>query len=100
MVIAMVGAALGLLIIGPPQAEARRSQTRPTARELAVGPILRSGTLEQLAQLCPGLIQDGETALLQKVQARLLSLRPAPQSLPVVLANAEALLVCQAPQSA
>jgi hypothetical protein len=97
---AMAGAFLGLLIVCPPQAEARRSQTRPTARELAVAPILRSGTLEQLAQLCPGLLEDGETALLQKVQARLLSLRPAPQSLPVVLANAEALLVCQAPQSA
>jgi hypothetical protein len=100
VVCAVVGATLTLATAWSIPAEARRSQPRPTAREQAVAPLLRSGSLEQLARLCPGLVQDGDTALLQKLQARLLSMRPAPQSLPVVLANAEALLICQAPQAA
>lgn len=91
-----MGLALGL----PAPAEARKSKTRPSPRELALAPLLRSGSLDELAQVCPQLLQEGNVRLLQKLQARLLTLNPAPQPLPVVLANADVLLRCGAPQAA
>ena len=91
-----MGLALGLSA----PAEARRSKPRPSPRELALVPLLRSGSLDELAQLCPQLVQEGDGRLLQKLQARLLTIKPAPQPLPVVLANADVLLRCSAPQAA
>jgi len=84
----------------PPAAEARKAKARPSARELALAPLLRSGSLDALAQACLQLVAQGDGRLLQQVQLRLLSIKPAPQPLPVVLANADALLRCQAPQAA
>jgi hypothetical protein len=50
--------------------------------------------------VCLQLVEEGDVRLLQKVQVRLLTIKPAPQPLPVVLANADVLLRCQAPQAA
>lgn len=83
-----------------PAAEARKAKPKPSSRELALAPVLRSGSLDELAQVCLQLVEDGDVRLLQKVQARLLTIKPAPQPLPVVLANADVLLRCQAPQAA
>lgn len=89
------------LAIGlPAPAEARKSKPGPSPRELALAPLLRSGSLDELAQLCPQLLEEGDLRLLQKLQARLLTIKPAPQPLPVVLANADVLLRCGAPQAA
>lgn len=89
-----------LLALQLPAADARRARPKPTAKEQALAALLRSGTLEQLDAACQQLVEEGDGAALQRVQARLLSLNPAPQPLPVVLANAHVLLRCQAPQAA
>lgn len=90
----LLGLALGL----PLPAAARR--VAPSQSEQALAALLRSGGVEQLAPLCAPLVATGDTRSLQRVQARLLALTPAPQPLPVVLAQAEVLLRCQAPQAA
>ena len=56
--------------------------------------------LEQLDQACETARQRGEIQAVRALQRRLLLVRPAPQPLPVVLANADALLRCGAPDSA
>lgn len=65
-----------------------------------MAPLLRSGSLDELAQVCVQLLEEGDVRLLQRVQARLLTIQPAPQPLAVVLANADVLLRCGAPQAA
>lgn len=81
----LVGVALALIGIGPALAAERAdASNRP----------------EQLAQLCPGMVKAGNTASLRQVQTSLLTMSPVPRDLAVVLAHAEALLICQAPQSA
>lgn len=92
-------AALGWAL-APPPAEARKAKAVPSAREQALAPVLRSGSLDALALVCEQLVAEGDARLLQMVQARLLTLKPAPQPLAVVLANADVLLRCQAPQAA
>lgn len=62
--------------------------------------LLRSGSLEQLDLACRRLIDAGDPTRLRQVHARLLTLHPAPQPLPVVLANADVLIACQAPRAA
>ncbi len=81
-------------------AEARKAKSRPSPREQALATVLRRGNLDELAQVCLQLVEAGDVRLLQTVQARLLALKPAPQPLAVVLANADVLLRCQAPQAA
>jgi len=83
-----------------PAAAARKANPQLSEREQAVLPLLRSASLDDLAELCLQLVAEAEPRLLQMVQARLLAIRPAPQPLPVVLANADVLLRCQAPQAA
>lgn len=56
--------------------------------------------LEQLDLACQQARQRGELTLLRSLQRQLLLVSPAPQPLPVVLANADALLRCGAPDSA
>ncbi|MFM7548060.1 MAG: hypothetical protein ACKO8I_04150 [Cyanobacteriota bacterium] len=88
------------MLILQPAAEARKGRPRVSEGERALQPALQRGGLDELARLCPQLVEAGEVRLLQKVQARLLTIKPAPQPLPVVLANADGLLRCQAPQAA
>ena len=57
-------------------------------------------SLERLAAACDQARQRGELQLLRNLQRRLLLASPAPQPLPVVLANADVLLRCGAPDSA
>ena len=57
-------------------------------------------TLEQLDQACSSARQRGNVSELRLLQRQLLLVRPAPQPLPVVLANADALLRCGAPDGA
>lgn len=57
-------------------------------------------SLEQLDQACEAARQRGAIQSLRALQRSLLQLNPAPQPLPVVLANADALLRCGAPDSA
>lgn len=56
--------------------------------------------LEQLNAVCERARSDGDLAALRRAQRALLVVAPAPQPLPVVLANADALLRCGAPDSA
>lgn len=96
----LAGICLGLAFSLQPPAEARKARAQPSPREQALAPLLRNGSLDQLAQVCVQLVEEGDVRLLQRVQARLLTLKPAPQLLPVVLANADVLLRCGAPQAA
>lgn len=57
-------------------------------------------TIEQLDEACQLARQGGASTSLRSLQRLLLLVRPAPQPLPVVLANADALLRCGAPDSA
>lgn len=59
-----------------------------------------SAALEQLDEACQLARQRGAITSLRQLQRRLLLVSPAPQPLPVVLANADALLRCGAPDSA
>jgi len=56
--------------------------------------------LAQLDAVCERARSDGDLAALRRAQRALLVVAPAPQPLPVVLANADALLRCGAPDSA
>ena len=62
--------------------------------------LLRSGDLDALDRACPPLIEADDQERLRQVQGRLLAIHPAPQPLPVVLANADVLLRCGAPLAA
>lgn len=62
--------------------------------------LLRHGTLEQLAEACPRVEAEDRLDRLRQIRERLLLILPAPQPLPVVLANAEVLLSCHQPQAA
>ena len=95
-----VAAGVALLLSLQPTAEARKANSNPSPREQALAPLLRSGSLDELAQVCVQLLEEGDVRLLQRVQARLLTIQPAPQPLAVVLANADVLLRCGAPQAA
>ena len=76
------------------------SQPPVSLSEEALAAVLRNGSLEEFAQACGISVALGETQRLQQLQQRLLSLRPAPQPLAVVLANADVLLQCRAPAGA
>ena len=72
----------------------------------AVGPARapaaggRQGPLELLDQACERARQRGDLLTLRTLQRALLQVSPAPQPLAVVLANADALLRCGAPDAA
>lgn len=67
---------------------------------LAAVPPPAEPSLEQLDQACSRRRQRGDLPGLRQLQRQLLLVRPAPQPLPVVLANADALLRCGAPDAA
>jgi len=62
--------------------------------------LLRHGSLEQLAEGCQRVVAEERLDRLRRIRERLLLILPAPQPLPVVLANAEVLLSCYQPQAA
>lgn len=82
---------------------------RPVAGEpVAAAPIseadfqllLRTADLDRLNLLCSQLVAAGDDLRLRLLRERLLTIHPAPQPLPVVLANAEVLLSCRMPDGA
>ncbi len=62
--------------------------------------LLRHGDLEGLALGCERALAEERYDRLRLLRQRLLTLHPAPQPLPVVLANADVLLGCQQPEAA
>ncbi len=61
---------------------------------------LASADLAGLDALCRRSLAEDDRLRLERLRQRLLAIDPAPQPLPVVLANADVLLSCQAPQAA
>ncbi|KEF43080.1 MAG: hypothetical protein ER33_02430 [Cyanobium sp. CACIAM 14] len=85
----------------PDNAEAETSpEAPPLLSEKAFAEVLRSGDLEQLDAACRQSADADRKERLRQLQQRLLTIHPAPQPLPVVLANADVLLSCRAPSEA
>lgn len=82
----------------PPAAGAAAAPPPLSAEAFAA--LLKLDDFDQLNQACLRLVQDDDPTRLRQLQDHLLALRPAPQPLPVVLANAEVLLSCRGPQAA
>ena len=72
----------------------------PSLSQAQFQKLLRQGTLEQLAEACQQVVAEDRLDRLRLIRERLLLILPAPQPLPVVLANAEVLLSCHQPQAA
>ncbi|MEB3303374.1 MAG: hypothetical protein VKK99_02130, partial [Cyanobacteriota bacterium] len=68
--------------------------------EEAFAALLKLDSFDQLNLACLQIVQEDNLQRLRQLQERLMEVRPAPQPLPVVLANAEVLLSCRAPQGA
>ncbi len=68
--------------------------------EAAFNALLQLRDLDQLNAACALLVQEDNPTRLRVLQNHLLALNPAPQTLPVLLANAEVLLTCRGPQAA
>ena len=85
----------------PPAAPAPGPPT-PAAplSDAAFAALLKQDNLDQLNLACAQILQEDNLQRLRQLQERLLEVRPAPQPLPVVLANAEVLLSCRAPHGA
>ncbi len=62
--------------------------------------LLASSDLALLNRACLQAARAGQLTSLQQLRLRLLAVKPAPQPLEVVLANAEALIHCRAPEAA
>jgi hypothetical protein len=72
----------------------------PPLSEEAFAAFLKLDDLDRLNLACVQIVQEDNTLRLRLLRERLLAMRPAPQPLPVVLANAEVLLTCHAPHGA
>lgn len=68
--------------------------------ELAYQRALLQGGLPELTIACVDAARFGLDGRLQQLRDRLMLVRPAPQPFPVVMANAQALIFCKAPDSA
>ncbi|MCP9775169.1 hypothetical protein [Cyanobium sp. WAJ14-Wanaka] len=62
--------------------------------------LSQSGAGQDLASACEEAIAKGDSSTVQLLQERLMTIKPAPQPLAVVLANAQVLLTCEAPDLA
>lgn len=90
-------------IVTPATAAPAASGTAPVAPVLsdaAFAKLIATASLETLDPLCRQLAEDNAITRLRLVRERLLTIHPAPQPLAVVLANADVLLSCQAPDAA
>jgi len=72
----------------------------PVLSDAAFAKLIATASLETLDPICRQLAEDNAIARLRLVRERLLTIHPAPQPLAVVLANADVLLSCQAPDAA
>lgn len=87
-----------LLPGGVPAARSTTAAAKPI--DPALVDLLKRGSLEDLAQACQAAVARGDASQVQLLQQRLLTIKPAPQPLALVLANADVLLTCQAPDLA
>ena len=93
--------ALGRLFEKPPPPPGPSAPPVPgSTPEVRFQALLRRGTISQLNLACQEAASFGFTTRLRLLQARLLTVALAPQPLPVVLTNANALLSCRAPDAA
>ncbi len=83
----------------PPEAAGAAAPAAPLT-EVEFAALLKLDDLDQLNQACARVLQDDTVDRLRLLQTHLLDVRPAPQPLAVVLANAEVLLSCRAPHAA
>jgi len=74
--------------------------TEPLISEAEFQQLLRTADLDRLNLLCTQLVAAGDDIRLRLLRERLLTIHPAPQPLPVVLANAEVMLTCRMPDGA
>ncbi|MCX5948476.1 MAG: hypothetical protein NTY67_09930 [Cyanobacteria bacterium] len=72
----------------------------PVLSDAAFAKLIATASLETLDSLCRQLAGDNAIARLRLVRDRLLTMHLPPQPLAVVLANADVLLSCQAPDAA
>lgn len=120
----LVGAAIPMLVARPvwaqslaeplrqsPPAPVAPAPVAPAPEAVAPAPVapieaaafaalLRSGTLEELDVACAQVMALEDRPRLRQLQQRLLEVVPWPQSLDEVLANADVLIRCRAPQAA
>ena len=120
----LVGAAVRLLVAQPVRAQTlaeplRQSPPAPVApgpvapapeavlpapvapiEAAAFAALLRTGTLAELDVACAQVMALEDRPRLRQLQQRLLEVAPWPQSLDEVLANADVLIRCRAPQAA
>lgn len=68
--------------------------------EVAFRARLAAADLAGLDALCRSSLAEDDRPRLARLRERLLAIHPAPQPLPVLLANADILLTCQAPRAA
>jgi hypothetical protein len=94
-------APLPAAIVSPPQLEAPAAAELPAPlSDAAFDAQLAAADLAGLDQLCQRILDEGPPSRLRSLRQRLLRIHPAPQPLPVVLANADVLLTCRAPAAA
>jgi len=86
--------------VDPAAAPGAAAGTPPPLPEEEFTAILERGDLDELAATCPLLIDAGDQDRLRRLHARLVELHPSPQPYEVVMADAEVLLNCAAPQAA
>ena len=84
----------------PSPGQAVPASAPPPLSQAEFQELLRQGTLEQLAEGCQRVVEEDRLERLRRIRERLLLILPAPQPLPVVLANAEVLLSCHQPLAA
>ena len=87
-------------IVSPAPLPAAAPVVDPPLSEVDFAARLASADLAGLDDLCRRSVADDDLPRLRRLRERLLVLHPAPQPLPVVLANADVLLSCRAPQAA
>ncbi len=86
-------------IASPPPGPAAPAPLPPLS-EPAFAARLAADDLAGLDALCRRSLAEDDLPRLRRLRTRLLAIHPAPQPLPVVLANADVLLSCQAPEAA
>jgi len=95
-----LGVGMGLVALGGAFGAAPLAAAPPATPDPASEALLRSGDLSALDGACTAALQRGDGPELRRLQRRLLTIHPAPQPLAVVLANADSLLRCGAPDGA
>lgn len=99
-----IARALALVILPTPALAGSMAvapgSSAPALSDAQLKALLRKADLDQLEPLCARFLAEGNLARLRLVGQRLLTVRPGPQPLEVVLANAEILLSCRLPAAA